>query len=193
MRKFDVGRMLTEERPRSNLWHTQIALLSKVPGKTKVLVTTCSFMYLLPSRQLVAPCLCNFYRSGSYVDMAVSEDYPIQPEMFKTSAMFELMARKLYESKGQIIPRIECIFRVEVKNDNGKLGVWVLDLKNPPGKVTFDPAGEGEVTINVSDDDAMKIWNNELSLEKALLLRHLKVSGSVSKAYKMKDLIAQYQ
>lgn len=137
--------------------------------------------------------ICNICRSGSFVRMAVGEDYPVQPEMFKTSAMFELTGRKLHENNGHIISRIECVFRIEVKNNDNQLGVWVLDLKNHPGSVTFDPQGQGEVTINVSDDDAMRMWNNELSLEKAVLWRHIKVAGSVSKAYKLKELIAEYQ
>ncbi len=124
----------------------------------------------------------------TYVKVFVPLDYSPQPTEFQAHDLFEMTAQKLVDKGEMYVQKVQTVFRVEVKKGE-KIGVWIMDLLRGSGEVRYDPDGEGEITLSLSDDDAVRIWNGELLVESAVFWRQLKVRGNLAKAYRLRELI----
>jgi sterol carrier protein 2 len=65
------------------------------------------------------------------------------------------------------VKKINGVFLFKVKSGD-KEGAWVIDAKNGNGSVKFDPAGKGDVTFTVGDDDLLALLTGQLNPQQVL-------------------------
>ena len=71
------------------------------------------------------------------------------------------------------LAKVKGIFQFEVKNTEGKVQVWSLDLKET-GAVTAAPSPKPDITISVSDGDFVDLASGKLNGQKAFMSGKIK-------------------
>ncbi|EIW72174.1 sterol-binding protein [Tremella mesenterica] len=111
---------------------------------------------------------------------------------FKTSEVLSTLATsfdKMSENdKKAQIKKTNGIFQLNIKNAEGKEGIWVIDLKEQ-GKVTKGPAKKPDCTMTLSDDTFMSLADGKLNGQKAFMTGALKVKGNVMLATKLDGVL----
>ncbi|XP_074642071.1 sterol carrier protein 2-like [Tubulanus polymorphus] len=107
---------------------------------------------------------------------------------FKCAPIFEEIKKGLKQDGANIVKKMKGVFVFKVTNGpNGKDGVWVVDVKNGSGSVTYGGKAKGDVTITMADEDMLKLMLNKLNPQKAFFQGKLKISGNMGLAYKLKE------
>eukprot|EP00095_Tigriopus_kingsejongensis_P006461 maker-scaffold128_size327099-snap-gene-1.9 protein:Tk06461 transcript:maker-scaffold128_size327099-snap-gene-1.9-mRNA-1 annotation:"hydroxysteroid dehydrogenase-like protein 2-like" len=85
-----------------------------------------------------------------------------------------------------IVAEVGAIYLFDVENE----GKYYVDFKNGEGCVgQGDPADKPDVTINMSVDNFLKIFNRELSPATAFMTGQIKVSGDLAKALTLEKVM----
>ncbi|ELU03279.1 hypothetical protein CAPTEDRAFT_212283 [Capitella teleta] len=113
-----------------------------------------------------------------------------QPKDFRVSVLFEILEGQLKQSGKPFVDKVKGTFCFKIKKD-GKMGVWVVDMKNGSGSVKYDPKGKAEVTITIDDEDFIKLLTNELNPQQAFFQGKMKLAGNLGLAMRMKALESQ--
>jgi len=77
------------------------------------------------------------------------------------------------------------VFQFDIKNKEGKVQSWTLDLKNGAGNLSVGPHTKPDITIAVSDQDFMDLAAGKLNGQKAFMSGKLKVKGKMMLATKL--------
>jgi len=106
---------------------------------------------------------------------------------FKSKAMFDVIEQQLKENGAEYVKKINGIFCFKLKSGD-KEGVWVVDAKNGNGSVSFNPAGKGDVTIAMEDENLVQLMSGQLNPQQAFFQGKLKISGNMGLAMKLQQL-----
>jgi len=106
---------------------------------------------------------------------------------FKAKAMFDEIENELKKNGADYVKKINGVFCFKLKNGD-KEGVWVVDAKNGQGSVSFDPAGKGDVTISMEDDNLVALMTGKLNPQQAFFQGKLKIAGNMGLAMKLQQL-----
>ncbi|KZS92406.1 sterol-binding-like protein [Sistotremastrum niveocremeum HHB9708] len=112
---------------------------------------------------------------------------------FKSSEILETLGGAFgkyteTEKKAQI-KKVNGIFELRIKNEEGKEGVWTIDLKKE-GKVYQGPAKpKADVTIILSDDTFSQLAAGKLDGQKAFMTGKLKTKGNIMLATKLDGVL----
>jgi len=106
---------------------------------------------------------------------------------FKSKAMFDLIEQQLASNGADYVKKINGVFCFKLKSGD-KEGVWVVDAKNGNGSVSFNPAGKGDVTISMEDDNLVQLMTGKLNPQQAFFQGKLKIAGNMGLAMKLQQL-----
>jgi len=106
---------------------------------------------------------------------------------FKSKAVFDEIENQLKQNGAEYVKKINGIFCFKLKSGD-KEGVWVVDAKNGQGSVSFDPAGKGDVTISMEDDNLLALMSGKLNPQQAFFQGKLKIAGNMGLAMKLQQL-----
>ncbi|EJD06779.1 sterol-binding-like protein [Fomitiporia mediterranea MF3/22] len=91
--------------------------------------------------------------------------------------------------KNAQIKKANGIFELRIKNEEGKEGVWTIDLKKT-GTVYKGPAKpKADVTIILSDDTFLQLAEGKLDGQRAFMSGKLKTKGNMMLATKLNDVL----
>jgi len=106
---------------------------------------------------------------------------------FKSKAMFDEIEKQLKENGADYVKKINGVFCFKLKNGD-KEATWVVDAKNGNGSVSFNPAGKGDVTISMDDDNLVALMTGQLNPQQAFFQGKLKIAGNMGLAMKLQQL-----
>ena len=95
------------------------------------------------------------------------------------------------ETEPNLAKKLNAVFKFVIKDPKtGQEKSWLVDCKSLPPSVVFIPAGHDQkvkpdCTIQVSDEDFVKIIEGRLNSQTAFLNKQLKVSGNIMLATKL--------
>jgi putative sterol carrier protein len=118
---------------------------------------------------------------------------------FESSAVFKRIADDFgalspADRKSQI-QKVKAVFQFNVKNGDGKVQTWSLDLKNGDGEV-IKGAFEGkkpDIQIDVADADFVALSQGKLNGQKAFMQGKLKIKGNMMLATKLDTVLKSSQ
>jgi len=118
---------------------------------------------------------------------------------FESSAVLKQIADGLTvlssaDRKSQV-QKIKAIFQFNVKNGDGTVQTWTLDLKNGEGEVTkgtFE-GKKPDIQIDVADADLVALSQGKLNGQKAFMQGKLKVKGNMMLATKLDTVLKSSQ
>ena len=96
------------------------------------------------------------------------------------------------ETKKAQINKVKGVFQFDVKNVEGKVQSWSIDLKTT-GAITLGPASKPDITIAVSDGDFVDLASGKLNGQKAFMSGKIKVKGKMMLATKLQDILKTVQ
>jgi len=106
---------------------------------------------------------------------------------FKSKAVFDEIENELKKNGADYVKKINGVFCFKLKSGD-KEGVWVVDAKNGTGSVSFNPAGKGDVTISMDDDNLLALMSGQLNPQQAFFQGKLKIAGNMGLAMKLQQL-----
>jgi len=127
--------------------------------------------------------LCQCKEEARLLAILTSADASI----FKSKVIFDEIEKELKTKGGEYVKKINGIFCFKVKSGD-KEGVWVIDAKNGNGSVKYDPAGKGDVTFSMNDDDLLGLLTGQLNPQQAFFQGKVKIAGNIGLAMKLREL-----
>jgi sterol carrier protein 2 len=109
---------------------------------------------------------------------------------FKSKIVFDEIEKQLQQNGAEYVKKINGVFCFKLKSGD-KEGVWVVDAKNGTGSVSFNPAGKGDVTISMDDDNLLALMSGQLNPQQAFFQGKLKIAGNMGLAMKLQQLQPQ--
>ncbi|KAJ3255725.1 hypothetical protein HK103_006092 [Boothiomyces macroporosus] len=101
---------------------------------------------------------------------------------YDSSAIFQQIEKGLSSSpadKDAAIKKTKAVFQFDVKNKEGKVQQWTLDLKTN-GTVKTGPASpKADIIIAVSDSDFVNLASGKLQGQKAFMTGKIKIKGNM--------------
>lgn len=107
---------------------------------------------------------------------------------FKAKAVFDEVTKALKEDGANLVKKIKGVYCFKVKTNDGKEGVWVVDVKNGTGSVKFDCKDKADTTIIMKDDDLVSLMMGKMNPQNAFFQGKLKITGNMALAMKLKDI-----
>lgn len=129
-------------------------------------------------------------RAGAYGGVQAINTSASAGDDFKCKAIFDEIGNRLKENGTEYVKKINGVFCFKIKKGD-KEGVWVVDAKNGSGSVKFDPAGKGDVTIAMEDDNILALMTGQLNPQQAFFQGKLKITGNMGLAMKLQQLQSQ--
>ena len=83
------------------------------------------------------------------------------------------------------VKKVQGVFQFDVKNGEGKVQSWSLDLKNGTGSLAVGANAKPDITIAVSDQDFQDLAAGKLNGQKAFMSGKIKVKGKMMLATKL--------
>jgi putative sterol carrier protein len=83
------------------------------------------------------------------------------------------------------VKKVQGIFQFDIKNAEGKVQSWALDLKNGTGSLVVGASPKPDITIAVSDQDFQDMAAGKLNGQKAFMSGKIKVKGKMMLATKL--------
>jgi len=117
----------------------------------------------------------------------------IKQEGFKSSEILAALATVFEgysetEKKNQI-KKSNGIFELRVKNEEGKEGVWTIDLKKTGTVYKGAAKPKADVTILLSDETFTQLADGKLDGQKAYMTGKLKTKGNMMLATKLDGIL----
>ncbi|KAI9810004.1 MAG: hypothetical protein M1826_003795 [Phylliscum demangeonii] len=122
----------------------------------------------------------------------------LKDDGFPSSSHFDVISRSLSENeaeRAQSIKNGDAIFCFTLKNLQGRVESWYMDLKET-GKVGRGTAPSGktpDVTLSLSDEDFGKLVSGKIGSQRLFVAGRLKVKGDVMKALRGESVLKKSQ
>lgn len=142
----------------------------------------------------------NTVHSSQYVISGnpVSTPAPAQPQKAAAassdsgsgSGIGEIMTKIQGLLTPEMVQKTKASFQFDVKG--AEEGLYYLDMKSGSGSVGKGaPPNKSDVTITVSGDDFIKLFNGKLSPTSAYMMGKMKIKGDMSKAMALDKLLGK--
>lgn len=106
------------------------------------------------------------------------------------SGILEIMKKIEGLLTPELVKSTNAVFQFDVKG--AEEGQYFLDMKSGTGTVGKGaPPNKTDVTISVSGDDFIKLFNGKLSPTSAYMMGKMKIKGDMSKAMALDKLLAK--
>jgi len=112
---------------------------------------------------------------------------------YKSSVIFEQLKTNITdneEKRKETIKKVNAIYEINVKNEEGKQQIWTLELKKDGTVQTGKGSVKPDVIINLSDDTFVNLASGKLSGQKAFMTGKLKFKGNMMLATKLDGVLA---
>ncbi|KAF9959164.1 hypothetical protein BGZ72_010199 [Mortierella alpina] len=86
------------------------------------------------------------------------------------------------------VSKVKGVFQFNVKNKDGKVESWTLDLKNGTGSIVKGPAKapkKADITIDITDQDFVDLAQGKANGQKLFMSGKIKAKGAVMLATKL--------
>ncbi|CAH1390427.1 unnamed protein product [Nezara viridula] len=113
------------------------------------------------------------------------------PVDFKSTAVFRLLEKAMQEDDKGLAVTLKGIYCFKVKNEDGKDGIWILDMRDGKGKVKFNGKEKPDVTLVMKDADVVELMMGKLNPQKAFFQGKVKINGNMGLAMKLSVLQEQ--
>ncbi|KAI9708554.1 MAG: hypothetical protein M1828_002706 [Chrysothrix sp. TS-e1954] len=116
------------------------------------------------------------------------------PDAFPSSEAFELIQQSLTSDPNEqknAVKQGGGIFAFTLKNPQGQVDSWHIDLKNKGvvGKGVAPEGGKATVTLQLSDADFQKLIEGKANAQNMFMSGKLKIKGDVMKATKIETVL----
>ncbi|KAI8901907.1 SCP2 sterol-binding domain-containing protein [Globomyces pollinis-pini] len=110
---------------------------------------------------------------------------------FDSSALFKQISDGLTSTptKETAIKKVKAVFQFDVKNKEGKVQQWTLDLKNKGTVVTGTGPTKADIIIAVGDQDFVNMASGKLNGQKAFMTGKIKIKGNMMLATKLDSVL----
>jgi len=117
----------------------------------------------------------------------------LKDQGFKSSEILATLAQVFQsyseEEKKAQIKKTNGIFQLQVKNAEGKEGIWTIDLKKTGTVYKGEAKPKADVTLILSDDTFAQLAEGKLDGQKAFLTGKLKTKGNMMLATKLDGVL----
>ncbi|KAG0208219.1 hypothetical protein BGX28_000746 [Mortierella sp. GBA30] len=117
----------------------------------------------------------------------------LQVDGFKSSAFLAQIDTHLNTlseaQRKEQVSKVKGVFQFNVKNSDGKVESWTLDLKNGTGSIIKGPAKKADITIDVSDNDFVALAEGKANGQKLFMSGKIKAKGAVMLATKLDGVL----
>ncbi len=121
---------------------------------------------------------------------AASTSAPASDSSGGGSGILEIMKKIEGLLTPELVKSTNAVFQFDVKG--AEEGQYFLDMKSGTGTVGKGaPPNKTDVTISVSGDDFIKLFNGKLSPTSAYMMGKMKIKGDMSKAMALDKLLAK--
>jgi len=128
---------------------------------------------------------------------AVSAPASVAAPGFGSSALFEQIRAGLdvlpEGERKENVKKVQGVFQFDIKNSEGKVQSWALDLKTGSGGISLGPHAKPDITIIVSDQDFQDMASGKLNGQKAFMSGKIKVKGKLTLATKLDIVLKSAQ
>lgn len=100
----------------------------------------------------------------------------VSVEGFKASTVLEQMHQQLGQTDAW--KSVNSVFQFDIKNQQGAVQSWQLNMKNPPSPqeiVSKGTAAKADIVIAVTDNDFIELASGKLNGQKAFMAGKIKV------------------
>ncbi|KAJ3270392.1 hypothetical protein HDV01_007858 [Terramyces sp. JEL0728] len=111
---------------------------------------------------------------------------------YDSSAIFQQIEKGLAASpadKEAAIKKTKAIFQFDVKNKEGKVQQWTLDLKSQGTVKTGAASPKADIIIAVADADFVNLASGKLQGQKAFMTGKIKIKGNMMLATKLDGVL----
>ncbi|KAM6948944.1 sterol carrier protein 2 [Aplochiton taeniatus] len=130
-----------------------------------------------------------FPHDGSSQVAAVPTSAAEGLEDFKAYTVFQEIEKRLQKEGESLVKKIGGVFAFNVKEGpEGKVGVWVVDVKNGSGSVSNDSDKKADCTIAMGDEDLLALMTGRMNPQTAFFQGKLKITGNMGMAMKLQSL-----
>ncbi|KAF9583356.1 hypothetical protein BGW38_009676 [Lunasporangiospora selenospora] len=93
------------------------------------------------------------------------------------------------------VKKVKCIFQFNVKNKDGKVATWTLDLKSGSGALHKGTVTglKPDITIDVADADFVSLAEGKANGQKLFMSGKIKVKGAIMMATKLETVFKGLQ
>ncbi|KAI8911112.1 SCP2 sterol-binding domain-containing protein, partial [Gorgonomyces haynaldii] len=114
---------------------------------------------------------------------------------FESAALFSQMEAGILAAsdaeKEQFKKKTKAIFQFDVKNKDGQVQTWTLNMKDKVELTTGPNGPKPDVTIAVADKDFVDMASGKLNGQKAFMSGKIKVKGAIMLATKLDGLLKE--
>jgi putative sterol carrier protein len=122
---------------------------------------------------------------------------------FPASGAFDTIAKLLTDNpsdRESAIKQTKAVFGIKLKNGDGELAAWIIDLKDKGEVKTAELDDKGDiqgekptVTLSLSEEDFGKLVSGTGNAQKLFMSGKLKVSGDLMKSTKLEPILKKAQ
>ncbi|KAG0305857.1 hypothetical protein BGZ97_000945 [Linnemannia gamsii] len=87
------------------------------------------------------------------------------------------------------VKKVKGIFVFNVKNKEGKVATWTLDLKTGKGALHKGVVGKPDITIDIADSDFIALAEGKANGQKLFMSGKIKAKGAVMLATKLDSVL----
>jgi 3-hydroxyacyl-CoA dehydrogenase/3a,7a,12a-trihydroxy-5b-cholest-24-enoyl-CoA hydratase len=89
------------------------------------------------------------------------------------------------------VKKVNAVFQFDIKNGEGKIQSWTLDLKNGKGSMNVGAAPKADIVLTAADSDFVDLVSGKINGQKAFMQGKLKVKGNMMLATKLDGVLKQ--
>ncbi|KND00602.1 uncharacterized protein SPPG_03729 [Spizellomyces punctatus DAOM BR117] len=116
---------------------------------------------------------------------------------FQSSAIFSQIKAGIdaapQQQREAVAKKAKAVFQFDVKNSEGKVQTWTLNLKDNLGVATGTTGAKPDITISIADKDFVDLSQGKLNGQKAFMQGKLKIKGNMMLATKLDAVMKDFR
>jgi sterol carrier protein 2 len=122
----------------------------------------------------------------------LGSDLKAVTSQLKSGQFFDEFMIRLNEDGPAMISKVKAIIGFDVRKSPTEVISYICDMKNAPGGVSLnDGTKKADVTIQIADEDLVKILEGKLNMMSAFTQKKVKLVGNMSVAMRLNQIFAQ--